>query len=36
MARTAVNITCDAACALVVSETEKKHMVMKEEMNKSM
>lgn len=36
MARTAVNITGDAACALVVSETEKKHMGMKEEMNKSM
>jgi len=26
MARTAINITGDAACALVVSETEKKHM----------
>ncbi|WP_226530062.1 dicarboxylate/amino acid:cation symporter [Metabacillus niabensis] len=36
MARTAVNITGDAACALVVSETEKKHMGMKEEMNQSM
>lgn len=30
MARTAVNITGDAACALVVSETEKKHMGMRE------
>lgn len=36
MARTAVNITGDAACALVVSETEKKHMGMRGEMNKSM
>ena len=36
MARTAVNITGDAACALVVSETEKKHMGRKEEMNQSM
>jgi len=26
MARTAVNITGDAACALIVAETEKKHM----------
>lgn len=30
MARTAVNITGDAACALVVSETEKKHMGIRE------
>ncbi len=31
MARTAINITGDAACALYVSETEKKHMNLKEE-----
>ncbi|MBO1510914.1 dicarboxylate/amino acid:cation symporter [Metabacillus bambusae] len=30
MARTAINITGDAACALYVSETEKKHMNTKE------
>ncbi|MGM0879304.1 MAG: dicarboxylate/amino acid:cation symporter, partial [Bacillota bacterium] len=30
MARTAINITGDAACALIVSETEKKHMDVKE------
>lgn len=31
MTRTAVNITGDAACALIVAETEKKHMATKEE-----
>jgi len=30
MTRTAVNITGDAACALIVAETEKKHMETKE------
>lgn len=30
MSRTAINITGDAACALIVSETEKKHLNVKE------